>query len=74
MNTSSRIFWFGDLNYRLNLPDSETRELVATKRWDELMNCDQVYILHKFVMQDLCKSCIVNFSCFGVLFLSIVDQ
>ncbi|XP_042417913.1 type I inositol polyphosphate 5-phosphatase 2-like isoform X1 [Zingiber officinale] len=37
-----RIFWFGDLNYRLNLPDAEVRALVARKSWDELMNYDQL--------------------------------
>ncbi|KAH7668668.1 Inositol-polyphosphate 5-phosphatase protein [Dioscorea alata] len=37
-----RIFWFGDLNYRLNLPDAEVREMVAKKQWDELINSDQL--------------------------------
>ncbi|XP_008788687.2 type I inositol polyphosphate 5-phosphatase 2 isoform X2 [Phoenix dactylifera] len=40
--THDRIFWFGDLNYRLNISDAEVRELVAKKRWDELMNFDQL--------------------------------
>ncbi|TYH40510.1 hypothetical protein ES332_D12G252000v1 [Gossypium tomentosum] len=37
-----QIFWFGDLNYRLNLLDAEVRKLVALKRWDKLINYDQV--------------------------------
>ncbi|KAJ0968130.1 hypothetical protein J5N97_025047 [Dioscorea zingiberensis] len=37
-----RIFWFGDLNYRLNMPDAEVRELVARKQWHELVNSDQL--------------------------------
>lgn len=37
-----QIFWFGDLNYRLNMMDTEVRELVAQKRWDELINSDQL--------------------------------
>ncbi|WOK92743.1 type I inositol polyphosphate 5-phosphatase 2-like [Canna indica] len=37
-----RIFWFGDLNYRLNLPDAEIRALVSTRKWNELMNFDQL--------------------------------
>ncbi|KAJ8492891.1 hypothetical protein OPV22_014612 [Ensete ventricosum] len=37
-----RIFWFGDLNYRLNMPDAEIRALVAGRFWDELMNSDQL--------------------------------
>ncbi|KAI9178532.1 hypothetical protein LWI28_027592 [Acer negundo] len=37
-----QIFWFGDLNYRLNMLDAEVRKLVALKRWDELVNSDQL--------------------------------
>ncbi|KAJ6817358.1 type I inositol polyphosphate 5-phosphatase 2 isoform X1 [Iris pallida] len=37
-----RIFWFGDLNYRLNVSDAEVREFVATRQWDELMKFDQL--------------------------------
>ncbi|XP_047341327.1 type I inositol polyphosphate 5-phosphatase 2 [Impatiens glandulifera] len=37
-----KIFWFGDLNYRLNMADAEVRELVAKKQWDELLNTDQL--------------------------------
>ncbi|XP_073264432.1 LOW QUALITY PROTEIN: type I inositol polyphosphate 5-phosphatase 2-like [Populus alba] len=38
----SQIFWFGDLNYRLNMLDTEVRKLVAMKQWDELINSDQL--------------------------------
>uniref|UniRef100_A0A7C9CZH4 Inositol polyphosphate-related phosphatase domain-containing protein n=1 Tax=Opuntia streptacantha TaxID=393608 RepID=A0A7C9CZH4_OPUST len=37
-----QIFWFGDLNYRLNMTDSEVRKLVANKQWNELINTDQL--------------------------------
>ncbi|XP_057992192.1 type I inositol polyphosphate 5-phosphatase 2 isoform X2 [Hevea brasiliensis] len=37
-----QIFWFGDLNYRLNMSDTEIRKLVGLKQWDELINSDQV--------------------------------
>ncbi|KAG2243308.1 hypothetical protein Bca4012_014288 [Brassica carinata] len=37
-----QVFWFGDLNYRLNMSDSEVRKLVEQKRWDELRNSDQL--------------------------------
>ncbi|GAU42876.1 hypothetical protein TSUD_231870 [Trifolium subterraneum] len=37
-----QIFWFGDLNYRISMLDSEVRKLVALKKWDELMNYDQL--------------------------------
>ncbi|XP_043717318.1 type I inositol polyphosphate 5-phosphatase 2-like [Telopea speciosissima] len=37
-----QIFWFGDLNYRLNMLDAEVRKLVAKKQWNELINSDQL--------------------------------
>ncbi|BAU00365.1 hypothetical protein VIGAN_10195200 [Vigna angularis var. angularis] len=37
-----QIFWFGDLNYRINMLDAEVRKLVALKKWNELMNYDQL--------------------------------
>ncbi|KAF7810016.1 type I inositol polyphosphate 5-phosphatase 2-like [Senna tora] len=37
-----QIFWFGDLNYRINLLDEEVRKLVALKKWNDLMNNDQL--------------------------------
>ncbi|KAF7828532.1 type I inositol polyphosphate 5-phosphatase 2-like [Senna tora] len=37
-----QIFWFGDLNYRISMSDVEVRKLVALKKWDELMNNDQL--------------------------------
>ncbi|KAJ4826787.1 hypothetical protein Tsubulata_034774 [Turnera subulata] len=37
-----QIFWFGDLNYRLNMVDTEIRKLVALKQWGELINSDQL--------------------------------
>ncbi|XP_040985912.1 type I inositol polyphosphate 5-phosphatase 2-like isoform X5 [Juglans microcarpa x Juglans regia] len=37
-----QIFWFGDLNYRINMLDTEVRKLVALRRWDELLKNDQL--------------------------------
>ncbi|ESW28638.1 hypothetical protein PHAVU_002G005300 [Phaseolus vulgaris] len=37
-----QIFWFGDLNYRINMLDANVRKLVALKKWNELMNYDQL--------------------------------
>ncbi|KAF6135371.1 hypothetical protein GIB67_027245 [Kingdonia uniflora] len=37
-----QIFWFGDLNYRLNMLDGEVRKLVTKKQWDELIKNDQL--------------------------------
>ncbi|CAI9095472.1 OLC1v1031430C4 [Oldenlandia corymbosa var. corymbosa] len=37
-----QIFWFGDLNYRINMSDEEVRKLVSKKHWSELLNSDQL--------------------------------
>ncbi|KAK2410201.1 type IV inositol polyphosphate 5-phosphatase [Trifolium repens] len=37
-----QIFWFGDLNYRINMSDGEVRKLVDLKKWDKLMSHDQL--------------------------------
>ncbi|KAI3453423.1 hypothetical protein Pfo_010086 [Paulownia fortunei] len=37
-----QIFWFGDLNYRINMLDTEVRKLVDKKQWAELLNNDQL--------------------------------
>ncbi|KAL2233023.1 type I inositol polyphosphate 5-phosphatase 2 isoform X1 [Sesamum indicum] len=37
-----QIFWFGDLNYRINMLDSEVRKLVDKKQWAELLYNDQL--------------------------------
>ncbi|OWM88297.1 hypothetical protein CDL15_Pgr003709 [Punica granatum] len=42
IRSHDQIFWFGDLNYRLNMADSDVRKLVAKKQWNELMNHDQL--------------------------------
>ncbi|KAH9614637.1 hypothetical protein KSS87_011097 [Heliosperma pusillum] len=37
-----RIFWFGDLNYRLCMEDNRARELIRQKKWKELQKFDQL--------------------------------
>ncbi|KAK9076589.1 hypothetical protein SSX86_004923 [Deinandra increscens subsp. villosa] len=37
-----QIFWFGDLNYRINKQDEEVRKLVTLKQWDQLLHSDQL--------------------------------
>ncbi|KAL8053462.1 hypothetical protein ABFX02_05G073200 [Erythranthe guttata] len=37
-----QIFWFGDLNYRINMLDEDVRKLVDKKQWAELLNGDQL--------------------------------
>ncbi|KZV21762.1 hypothetical protein F511_02920 [Dorcoceras hygrometricum] len=36
------VVWFGDLNYRIHLPDTTIRSLVARKEWGTLLQNDQV--------------------------------
>ncbi|CAK9183907.1 unnamed protein product [Ilex paraguariensis] len=36
-----RIFWLGDLNYRINLSYEKTRELISKKDWSKLVENDQ---------------------------------
>ncbi|CAN3481304.1 polyphosphatidylinositol phosphatase Inp53p [Diutina catenulata] len=36
------IIWFGDLNYRIDLPNAECRGLVDAGAWDELTKNDQL--------------------------------
>ncbi|CAI9260320.1 unnamed protein product [Lactuca saligna] len=37
-----QIFWFGDLNYRINMADVDVRKLVVLKKWDKLLYKDQL--------------------------------
>lgn len=36
------IIWFGDLNYRINLPNDQCRSLVAERQYDTLFENDQL--------------------------------
>ena len=36
------VFWIGDLNYRIDLPDEHVRNLVALGSWAELFDADQL--------------------------------
>eukprot|EP00002_Diphylleia_rotans_P037167 TRINITY_DN8279_c0_g1_i4.p1 TRINITY_DN8279_c0_g1~~TRINITY_DN8279_c0_g1_i4.p1 ORF type:complete len:566 (-),score=82.64 TRINITY_DN8279_c0_g1_i4:1330-3027(-) len=36
------IVWMGDLNYRINLPDSVARDLILKKKWSSLLENDQL--------------------------------
>ncbi|CAO2174868.1 unnamed protein product [Urochloa humidicola] len=37
-----RIFWLGDLNYRLDVSYERAHELISTKSWSELAEADQL--------------------------------
>ncbi|KAJ3095525.1 inositol polyphosphate 5-phosphatase, partial [Phlyctochytrium planicorne] len=36
------IFWFGDFNYRVNLPNDEVRQRIENKDWDYILHYDQL--------------------------------
>ncbi|TXT06026.1 hypothetical protein VHUM_03499 [Vanrija humicola] len=36
------MFWFGDLNYRLELEDADIRALITSQDWDTLLTSDQL--------------------------------
>ncbi|XP_020521443.1 type I inositol polyphosphate 5-phosphatase 1 isoform X2 [Amborella trichopoda] len=42
INDHERVIWFGDLNYRINLPYEKTRELISKKDWSALIERDQL--------------------------------
>ena len=39
----SNLFWLGDLNYRIDLPDSEVRRKIVEKDWVTLFQADQLH-------------------------------
>lgn len=36
------VFWFGDLNYRINLPNDEAKSLITRCAWTDLLRADQL--------------------------------
>uniref|UniRef100_A0A8C1DI94 Synaptojanin-1 n=1 Tax=Cyprinus carpio carpio TaxID=630221 RepID=A0A8C1DI94_CYPCA len=36
------VFWCGDFNYRINIPNEETKELIRQQNWDALIAGDQL--------------------------------
>lgn len=36
------VFWCGDFNYRIDLPNEEVKELVRQQNWDSLIAGDQL--------------------------------
>ncbi|WVF66286.1 hypothetical protein IAT40_001026 [Kwoniella sp. CBS 6097] len=36
------LFWLGDLNYRIDLPDNDVKKLVEEKKWDDMLAKDQL--------------------------------
>ncbi|ODN75742.1 hypothetical protein, variant [Cryptococcus amylolentus CBS 6039] len=42
VDDSHVLIWLGDLNYRIDLPDSEVREKVEAQEWQSLLEKDQL--------------------------------
>lgn len=42
LTDSDVLFWFGDLNYRIDLEDAEIRALCETDSWDTILTADQL--------------------------------
>lgn len=40
------VFWCGDLNYRIDMPNDRCRALIAENKWDLLLEYDQLSIQH----------------------------
>ena len=43
-NSTSRVIWLGDLNYRITLSYAETKKLLEKNDWDSLLSKDQLKI------------------------------
>uniref|UniRef100_A0A8C9VQS6 Synaptojanin-1 n=1 Tax=Scleropages formosus TaxID=113540 RepID=A0A8C9VQS6_SCLFO len=50
------VFWCGDFNYRINLPNEEVKELIRQQNWDALTAADQLleqknagHVFHGFI-------------------------
>lgn len=41
------VFWCGDLNYRIDMPNDRCRGLIAECRWEELLELDQLTVQRK---------------------------
>ena len=38
------IFWCGDFNYRIDLPNDEVKTLITDHNWGALQACDQLNV------------------------------
>ena len=41
------VFWCGDFNYRIDLPNEEVKELIKDENWSALQTMDQLNIQRK---------------------------
>ncbi|XP_063401650.1 synaptojanin-1-like isoform X1 [Mytilus trossulus] len=38
------VFWCGDFNYRIDLPNEDVKKLVQDENWSALRECDQLFV------------------------------
>lgn len=41
------MFWCGDLNYRIDMPNDSVRDYIRDRRWDQLVQADQLTLQRK---------------------------
>lgn len=44
LSNIDNIFWVGDFNYRIDLPDEFVRQRIEKSDWETLLNADQMYV------------------------------
>ena len=44
------MFWFGDLNYRIDMSNEDVRLLIKQKNYHELLEADQVRYTHIHIL------------------------
>lgn len=44
LSSHDYVFWCGDFNYRIDMPNAQTKELVKERAWSELMSNDQLVV------------------------------
>ncbi|XP_077979137.1 synaptojanin-1-like isoform X2 [Glandiceps talaboti] len=47
LHTHDYIFWCGDFNYRIDIPNDETKQLIIAENWDALKSFDQLILQRK---------------------------
>lgn len=44
LDSHDYVFWCGDFNYRIDLPNAEVKEMAKEMRWPELLANDQLIV------------------------------
>ncbi|CAK9302037.1 unnamed protein product [Gordionus sp. m RMFG-2023] len=54
VNNTDYLFWFGDFNYRIDMPIDNVKDYIKEKKWDHLTSAEQLTLQrhHKHAFQD----------------------